>query len=116
MPLPVNHCAAAPPWPAAAAGVKRLFDLVKCPDERLRVAFYYALRDTLVAGDLEQASRIAYGQDKRWRRVVTLKVGGLVAGRRAGGQRRGTLTGRQAGSGIRRADVTPDAMPARLSG
>ena len=93
-----------------------MFDLVKCPDERLRVAFYYALRDTLVAGDLEQASRIAYGQDKRWRRVVTLKVGGLVAGRRAGGQRRGTLTGRQAGSGIRRADVTPDAMPARLSG
>ncbi|PSC72157.1 structural maintenance of chromosomes 4 [Micractinium conductrix] len=54
-------------------GVKRLFDLVKCTDDRLRVAFYYALRDTVVAGDLEQASRIAYGQDKRWRRVVTLK-------------------------------------------
>ncbi|GAB4818756.1 hypothetical protein N2152v2_005802 [Parachlorella kessleri] len=54
-------------------GVPRLFDLVKCRDERLRVAFYYAMRDTIVARDLEQASRIAYGQDKRWRRVVTLK-------------------------------------------
>jgi chromosome segregation ATPase len=56
-------------------GVKRLFDLVKCRDERLRPAFYYALRDTLAATDLEQASRIAYGQNRRWRRVVTLKVG-----------------------------------------
>ena len=54
--------------------MKRLFDLVKCPNERLRVAFYYALRDTVVAQDLDQASRIAYGQDRRWRRVVTLKV------------------------------------------
>ncbi|KAI3438320.1 hypothetical protein D9Q98_000754 [Chlorella vulgaris] len=58
---------------APPEGVKRLFDLVKCPEERLRVAFYFALRDTLVAGDLDQASRIAYGQDRRWRRVVTLK-------------------------------------------
>jgi structural maintenance of chromosome 4 len=56
--------------------VKRLFDLVKCPNEQLRVAFYYAMRDTVVAEDLEQASRIAYGQDRRWRRVVTVKVGG----------------------------------------
>ncbi|EFN54921.1 hypothetical protein CHLNCDRAFT_134635 [Chlorella variabilis] len=54
-------------------GVKRLFDLVKCPDDRLRVAFYFAMRDTVVAQDLEQASRIAYGQDRRWRRVVTVK-------------------------------------------
>lgn len=52
----------------------RLFDLVRCKDERLRVAFFYALRNTVVAADLEQASRIAYGADKRWRRVVTLKV------------------------------------------
>ncbi len=51
-----------------------MFDLVKCPDDRLRVAFYYAMRDTVVAQDLEQASRIAYGQDRRWRRVVTAKV------------------------------------------
>ena len=60
--------------------MKRLFDLVKCPHEQLRVAFYYAMRDTVVAEDLEQASRIAYGQDRRWRRVVTVKVGGWLAG------------------------------------
>jgi chromosome segregation ATPase len=66
--------------------VKRLFDLVKCPNEQLRVAFYYAMRDTVVAEDLEQASRIAYGQDRRWRRVVTVKVGGWLGGRlRVGG-------------------------------
>lgn len=51
--------------------VHRLFDLIKVEDERVKTAFYYALRDTLVANDLEQASRIAYGK-KRWR-VVTLK-------------------------------------------
>ena len=54
-------------------GIPRLFDLVKCSDVHLRMAFYFAMRDTLVAGDLEQASRIAYSGDKRWRRVVTLK-------------------------------------------
>lgn len=53
----------------------RLFDLVRPRDEAVRVAFYYAMRDTLVATDLDQASRIAYGQDRRWRRVVTVKVG-----------------------------------------
>lgn len=61
----------------------RLFDLVKCRDERLRLAFYYAARDTLVAKDLDQASRIAYGADRRWRRVVTLQVGGASAGQGA---------------------------------
>lgn len=30
--------------------------------------------------DLDQASRIAYGQDRRWRRVVTLKVGLAACG------------------------------------
>lgn len=55
-------------------GVKRLFDLVKVPDQALRCAWYYALGNTLVANDLQQASRIAYGSDKRFSRVVTLKV------------------------------------------
>lgn len=48
----------------------RLFDLVKPKDARFAPAFYKALRDTLVATDLDQANRIAYGA-KRWR-VVTL--------------------------------------------
>ena len=58
-----------------AAGVTRLYDLVRPRDERLRVAFFYAFGDTLVAGDLEQASCIAYGAERRWSRVVTLQVG-----------------------------------------
>lgn len=48
----------------------RLFDLVKPKEDRFRPAFYHALQDTLVATDLAQANRIAYGA-KRWR-VVTL--------------------------------------------
>jgi hypothetical protein len=40
----------------------------------VRLAFYFALRDTVVADSLDQASRIAYGKDKRWGRVVTIKV------------------------------------------
>ncbi|KAI1420421.1 condensin complex component SMC4 [Xylaria sp. FL1777] len=51
-------------------GAPRLFDLVKAKEEKFRPAFYHALQDTLVAKDLAQANRIAYGA-KRWR-VVTL--------------------------------------------
>lgn len=48
----------------------RLFDLIKAKDDKFRPAFYHSLQDTLVAKDLVQANRIAYGA-KRWR-VVTL--------------------------------------------
>ncbi|KAK4463285.1 putative structural maintenance of chromosomes protein 4 [Cladorrhinum samala] len=48
----------------------RLFDLVQAKYAKFRPAFYHALQDTLVAEDLAQANRIAYGA-KRWR-VVTL--------------------------------------------
>jgi structural maintenance of chromosome 4 len=50
--------------------VPRLFDLVQVKDEIFRPVFYFALRDTLVADDLNQASRIAYGKTRY--RVVTL--------------------------------------------
>ena len=50
--------------------VPRLFDLVKAKDDRFRPAFFNVLQNTLVAKDLEQANRIAYGA-RRWR-VVTL--------------------------------------------
>ena len=50
--------------------VPRLFDLVKAKHDRFKPAFYSVLQNTLVAKDLEQANRIAYGA-KRWR-VVTL--------------------------------------------
>ena len=50
--------------------VPRLFDLVKPKHEMFKPAFYSVLQNTLVAADLEQANRIAYGA-RRWR-VVTL--------------------------------------------
>ncbi|RKF74640.1 Structural maintenance of chromosomes protein 4 [Golovinomyces cichoracearum] len=50
--------------------VPRLFDLIKARDEKFRSAFYHSLQNTLVAQDLAQANRIAYGA-RRWR-VVTL--------------------------------------------
>lgn len=52
--------------------LERIVDLIKLTNEDFRVAFYHALRDTLVASDLPQASKVAYGKDRRWR-VVTLK-------------------------------------------
>ena len=51
-------------------GVPRLFDLVKTKNEVFLPAFFSVLQNTLVAKDLEQANRIAYGA-RRWR-VVTL--------------------------------------------
>jgi structural maintenance of chromosome 4 len=50
--------------------VERLFDLIRPKEKRFAVAFYQVMHDTLVASDLKQASRIAYG--KRRFRVVTL--------------------------------------------
>ncbi|KAK4694091.1 structural maintenance of chromosome 4, partial [Lecanoromycetidae sp. Uapishka_2] len=51
-------------------GVPRLFDLVKTKNQIFSPAFYSVLQNTLVAKDLDQANRIAYGA-RRWR-VVTL--------------------------------------------
>ena len=50
--------------------VPRLFDLVRVKEEKVLPAFYFALRDTLVATDIDQATRIAYGRQRF--RVVTL--------------------------------------------
>lgn len=51
--------------------VARLYDLIRVKDERVKPAFYYGLRETLVATDLEQASRIGYGRVRY--RIITLK-------------------------------------------
>lgn len=56
---------------ATPEDVPRLFDLIKPKDPKFAPAFYKGLGNTLVASDLEQAKRVAYGQSKRWR-VVTL--------------------------------------------
>lgn len=50
----------------------RLVDLVKPQEEKFRVAFYHALRDTLVSNDLISAQKVAFSKNRRWR-VVTLK-------------------------------------------
>lgn len=56
-------------------GIPRLFDLVKCSRQELRPAFFYAFRHTLVASDIDQASRIGHGsQDSRCSRVVTMQA------------------------------------------
>jgi structural maintenance of chromosome 4 len=60
----------------APENVPRLFDLVEVEDERVLSAFYFSLRDTLVAKDIEQASRIGLGGRTRYR-VVDL-VGNIV--------------------------------------
>lgn len=82
----------------------RLYDLVRVNDERVKTAFYYALRDTLVANNLDQASRIAYGA--RRYRVVTLN-GDLIetTGTMSGGGRR-QLRGRM-GQSVAVSNVNP---------
>ena len=91
--------------------VPRLFDLVKPKDPMFAPAFYSVMQNTLVAKDLEQANRIAYGA-RRWR-VVTLDgqlidVSGTMSG---GGTRvaRGGMSSKQAG------DTTKDQV-AKLEG
>ncbi|MCJ1392403.1 hypothetical protein MMC18_005270 [Xylographa bjoerkii] len=87
-------------------GVPRLFDLVQSKDEKFRPAFYSVLQNTLVAKDLEQANRIAYGA-RRWR-VVTLD-GQLidVSGTMSGG---GTRVARGGMSSKLRAETTKEQV------
>uniref|UniRef100_A0A672NWS6 Structural maintenance of chromosomes protein n=1 Tax=Sinocyclocheilus grahami TaxID=75366 RepID=A0A672NWS6_SINGR len=87
--------------------IPRLFDMVRVKDESVRPAFYFALRDTLVARDLEQATRVAFQKDKRWR-VVTLQ-GQIIeqAGTMTGGGGR-VMKGRMGSSVC--ADVTQEQV------
>lgn len=91
--------------------VPRLIDLITPREARFAPAFFKAVGNTLVASDLEQANRIAYGAGagaKRWR-VVTL-AGQLidVSGTMSGGGSsvaRGLMSARLAG-----AEVQPEVM------
>ncbi|KAK6928195.1 RecF/RecN/SMC, N-terminal [Dillenia turbinata] len=65
-------------------GVPRLFDLVRVQEERIRLAFFSALRNTLVVKDLDEGTRIAYGGREIWR-AVTLE-GSLI-------EKSGTMSG-----------------------
>lgn len=40
--------------------VPRLYDLVQVKNDQIRTAFFFALRNTLVADDLKQATNIAF--------------------------------------------------------
>ncbi|KAI4352571.1 hypothetical protein L6164_006809 [Bauhinia variegata] len=90
-------------------GVPRLFDLVKVRDERMKLAFFAAIGNTLVAKDLDQATRIAYGGNREFRRVVTLD-GALFekSGTMSGGG--GKPRGGKMGTSIRASSVSAEAV------
>ncbi|TYZ67102.1 hypothetical protein PybrP1_002836 [[Pythium] brassicae (nom. inval.)] len=87
----------------------RLFDLVQVKDRKFLPAFYYALRDTLVAKDLDEASAIAYQGGQCKFRVVTLD-GQLVelSGAMSGGGKRsksGGMSSSIAANGLSEAEI-----------
>lgn len=90
-------------------GVPRLFDLIKVQDERIKLAFFAAIGNTVVAKDIEQATRIAYGGTKDFRRVVTLD-GSLFekSGTMSGGG--GKPRGGKMGTSIRANSVSSEAI------
>ncbi|OII74061.1 SMC4 chromosomal ATPase [Cryptosporidium ubiquitum] len=55
----------------APEGSKRFFDLVKFKDPKFRIAWYFAMRDTLIVDSLDIATKISYSGKQRWR-VVTI--------------------------------------------
>lgn len=73
----------------SGSNIARLYDMIQVRDDRFRIAFYFALRDTLATDNLDQASAIAFqGRQCRYR-VVTLdgqlvEMSGAMSG---GGQR-----------------------------
>lgn len=58
--------------PQLAPNTHRLFDLIEISDPIYRNTFYYALRDTLVVENIDDAQKVAFGSQTRYR-VVTLK-------------------------------------------
>ncbi|XP_050230280.1 structural maintenance of chromosomes protein 4-like [Mercurialis annua] len=90
-------------------GVPRLFDLVRVQDERMKLAFYAALGNTVVANNLDQATRIAYGGNMEFRRVVTLD-GALFekSGTMSGGGSK--PRGGKMGTSIRATSVSAEAV------
>lgn len=59
--------------PKVSFQVERLYDLIQTVDSNVKPAFYFALRDTLVTENLNAATKVAFGQQQRYR-VVTLQV------------------------------------------
>ncbi|GFY87023.1 structural maintenance of chromosome 3 [Actinidia rufa] len=90
-------------------GVPRLFDLIKVQDERMKLAFFAALGNTVVAENIDQATRIAYGGNKEFRRVVTVD-GALfeTSGTMSGGGSK--PRGGKMGTAIRATSVSAEAI------
>eukprot|EP01130_Rhizamoeba_saxonica_P012665 TRINITY_DN5371_c0_g1_i1.p1 TRINITY_DN5371_c0_g1~~TRINITY_DN5371_c0_g1_i1.p1 ORF type:complete len:1083 (-),score=299.78 TRINITY_DN5371_c0_g1_i1:22-2994(-) len=86
---------------------KRLFDLIQVTDERVKLAFYFSLRDTLVCDDIDIASRISTGESKRWRVVslngIMYEKSGAISG--GGREKRGGMS-----STIIDSTVNPEEM------
>jgi len=82
----------------APAKSKRLFDLIEVSKPELRVAFYSAIRDTLVVEDKALATKIALDGPQRHRVVATdgtiIEASGTLSG---GGK---PMRGRMSGAGV----------------
>jgi structural maintenance of chromosome 4 len=98
------------PQPMRTPGnAPRLVDLIQPSQVKFLPAFYYACRDTLVADSLDTASRIAYAEQGRRFRVVTL-AGQLIdiSGAMSGG-------GKKVTRGAMRSTATTSAAAAAAS-
>ncbi|XP_014288811.1 structural maintenance of chromosomes protein 4 [Halyomorpha halys] len=92
--------------------VPRLFDLIKVEDPRVKPAFYFCFRECLVANDLTQAKRVAYGAHRY--RVVTLNGEIIeIAGTMSGGGR-DKRTGRMGRSAVVVTDGTSPGTMGKL--
>lgn len=97
------------------SGAQRLVDLVRIRDPKLHSdAFYFALGDTLVAGDIQEANKAAFGGSKR-HRVVTLdgkliETSGTISG--GGRPQRGQmkLTSSRSNKAGNDDEVTPEQV------
>ena len=91
---------------ATPENVPRLFDLVAPNHESYAPAFFKAIGNTLVANDMDQANRIAFGR-QRWR-VVTL-AGGVIetSGAMSGG---GSQVSRGGMSSKKAATISPQQL------
>lgn len=85
----------------APSNTSRLFDLINVKDDIYRPAFYYALRNTLVANDIDIATKVAYAGGSAKYRVVTLE-GQVIdtSGTMSGGGSKGKKGGMSSSFGV----------------
>ncbi|CAF1301067.1 unnamed protein product [Rotaria sordida] len=70
--------------PQLAPNTYRLFDLIDINDSIYKNTFYYVLRDTLVVDNIDDAQKVAFGSQTRYRVVTlegeTIEQSGTMAG------------------------------------